>query len=232
MFRRKNQPFQPSRSKLDVAISAILDEAINVDSEKAPEHLRLVLLKENPNWKLPERRVARYLKRHLKARKNPKADEIEADMDEMTVYTTLSTATVSKDSGAIPSIANNNSIPENGPDEKTDETDEVKNDVDTEGTADNNDEEAANKPDAVQPVDADEEEQEQQDENNQDQVSTSPEDVVDIEVIVETKDVSEEAAREAEEIKTPESLDEVYVDDNDGGKDQDRECFGGSCVIS
>ena len=82
-------------------------------------------MKENPNWKLPERRVARYLKRHLKARKSPKADEIEADMDEMTVYTTLSTATVSKDSGAIPSIANNNSIPENGPDDKTDETDGV-----------------------------------------------------------------------------------------------------------
>ncbi len=42
---------------------------------------------ENPQWKLPERRVARYLKRQLKARKDPLADEIEADMDEETVYT-------------------------------------------------------------------------------------------------------------------------------------------------
>lgn len=64
-----------------------MDKAINADSENAPKQLRVILLTENPQWKLPERRVARYLKRHLRARKNPIAEQIEADMDEETVYT-------------------------------------------------------------------------------------------------------------------------------------------------
>lgn len=64
-----------------------MDKAINADSENAPKQLRAILLTENQQWKLPERRVARYLKRHLKSRKNPLADQIEADMDEETVYT-------------------------------------------------------------------------------------------------------------------------------------------------
>ena len=72
------------------AISNILDQAINIDSKQAPKQLTLLLQKENPLWKLPERRVARYLKRHLKARKVPQADEIEADLDEMTVFTAFS----------------------------------------------------------------------------------------------------------------------------------------------
>lgn len=54
--------------------------------------MRSILIKENPLWKLPERRVARYLKRHLKARKNPTADDIDADEDEVTIFTTTSAA--------------------------------------------------------------------------------------------------------------------------------------------
>jgi len=230
MFRRKNQPFQPSRNKLDVAISSILDQAINVDSEKAPEHLRLVLLKENPNWKLPERRVARYLKRHLKARKSPKADEIDADLDEQTVYTTMSTATVSKDSSTIPPIANNDSIPEDGPEEKTEETNEGSNDVHTEGTDENTDEEADNKSDEFEPVGA--EKEEQKDENDENQVPTSSDNIVDTEAVVNTEVTPKETEVEVEQIKSTEVLDEVYVDDNDGGKSQDIECFGFPCVIS
>ncbi len=61
-----------------------------MDSQNAPAQLRAILLQQNPLWKLPERRVARYLKRHLKARKDPTANEIEADEDEATVYTTTS----------------------------------------------------------------------------------------------------------------------------------------------
>jgi hypothetical protein len=88
----KNRRYQPNRTKLDKAMSDILDKAVNADSANAPKQLRNILLTENPQWKLPERRVARYLKRHLKARKNPIADEIEADMDEETVYTLTSNA--------------------------------------------------------------------------------------------------------------------------------------------
>mmetsp|Transcript_191 Transcript_191/g.260 ORF Transcript_191/g.260 Transcript_191/m.260 type:complete len:218 (+) Transcript_191:71-724(+) len=90
MFRRKDRPHQPSRAKLDLAINDVLDKAVNADSDKAPGQLRLLLIKEHPLWKLPEKRVARYLKRHLKARKDPVADDIDADMDEDTVYTTMS----------------------------------------------------------------------------------------------------------------------------------------------
>jgi len=64
-----------------------LDKAVNADSENASKQLRTILLLQNPQWKLPERRVARYLKRHLKARNNPVGDQIEVDMDEETVFT-------------------------------------------------------------------------------------------------------------------------------------------------
>lgn len=114
--RNKNKPHQPSRNKLDAAISDILDQAVNVDSDKAPEQLRLLLIKENPLWKLPERRVARYLKRHLKARNRPEAADIEADEDEETVYTTasaVSTNTEVNRPSTAASLAMNNSIPEN-----------------------------------------------------------------------------------------------------------------------
>lgn len=87
-----NRRFQPARNKLDKAISDILDKAVNADSENASRQLRSILLTENPKWKLPERRVARYLKRHLKARKHPLAEQIEADMDEETVFTMISSS--------------------------------------------------------------------------------------------------------------------------------------------
>jgi hypothetical protein len=113
--RNKNKPHQPSRSKLDAAISNILDQAVNVDSDKAPEQLRLLLIKENPLWKLPERRVARYLKRHLKARNRPEAADIEANEDEETVYTTASAVSTNTDlnrPSTAASLALTNSIPE------------------------------------------------------------------------------------------------------------------------
>lgn len=172
MFRRKNHPYQPSRQKLDLAISAILDQAINIDSEKAPQQLRIVLLKENPMWKLPQRRVARYLKRHLRARQSPDAEDIEADMDEETVYTTLSTQsnhTFSKEEHKTEMpLPNNGSIPEDdaNADANTNEnTNENSTDapregaggpitiddgVNTEGTEDNTDDETENKVDEQQ----------------------------------------------------------------------------------
>jgi hypothetical protein len=78
-------------------MSNILDKAINADSANAPKQLRAILLVENPLWKLPERRVARYLKRHLKARKNPIYEEIEADMDEETVFTMTTLAVADRE---------------------------------------------------------------------------------------------------------------------------------------
>ena len=78
-----------------------MDQGVDFDSKKAPGQLRLRLLEENPKWKLPERRVARYLKKHLKARKNPRAEEIDADIDEETAYSTLSKQTTSTNYSAI-----------------------------------------------------------------------------------------------------------------------------------
>jgi len=68
---------------------------VDFDSKKAPQQLRLILLEENPKWKVPERRVARYLKKQLNARNNPKAEEIDADIDEETAYTNISKQTIS-----------------------------------------------------------------------------------------------------------------------------------------
>lgn len=227
MFKRKNKTFQPSRNKLDVAINAILDQAINVDSDKAPEHLRLVLLKENPDWKLPERRVARYLKRHLKARESPKAEEIDADLDEQTVYTTISTATASKDSVAIPSIAKNDSIPENPAGETPEEVNNSNDDVETEGTEDNTDEEPDNsKADEFEPVDNHKEEEKDENDEEQEQVPTSSDDLVNSEVKVDAEVAEEETAVETRDVT------EAYVDENDGESGKDIECFGFPCVIS
>mmetsp|Transcript_9932 Transcript_9932/g.12509 ORF Transcript_9932/g.12509 Transcript_9932/m.12509 type:complete len:229 (+) Transcript_9932:183-869(+) len=228
MFRRKNKSFQPSRNKLDVAISAILEQAINIDSEKAPEHLRLVLLKENPDWKLPERRVARYLKRHLKARESPKAEEIDADLDEQTVYTTISTTTTSKDSVTVPSVAKNDSIPENSPEENPVEETDNSNDGDTEGTEENTDEDPDNKADNFEPVDT--KEKEGKDENDEiEEVPASSDDLVDSEVKV---DVDAVVAAQDETTVEARDVTEAYVDDNDGAQGQDIECFGLACVIS
>ena len=47
--------------------------------------MRLILTEQNPDWKLPERRVAKYLKRILKSRKDPSADNIDANVDEISL---------------------------------------------------------------------------------------------------------------------------------------------------
>ena len=70
-----------------------MDQRVDFDSKEAPQKLRLMLLEENPKWKVPERKVARYLKKQLKARNNPKAEEIDADIDEETTYTNISKQT-------------------------------------------------------------------------------------------------------------------------------------------
>lgn len=123
-------------------------------------------------WKLPQRRVARYLKRHLRARQSPDAEDIEADMDEETVYTTLSTQsnhTFSKEEHKTEMpLPNNGSIPEDdaNADANTNEnTNENSTDapregaggpitiddgVNTEGTEDNTDDETENKVDEQQ----------------------------------------------------------------------------------
>lgn len=132
--------------------------------------LRIVLLKEKPMWKLPQRRVARYLKRHLRARQSPDAENIEADMDEETVYTTLSTQsnhTLSKEGKTEIPLPNNGSIPEDdvNADANTNENSYENTDapregagepissndgVNTEGTEDNTDDETDNKVDEQQ----------------------------------------------------------------------------------
>jgi len=83
---KKNKRYQPSRKKLDEAIGNILDKAINADSSNAAKQLHLILTTEHPLWKLPERRVAKYLKRQLKQRNNDMYKEIDADLDEVSLY--------------------------------------------------------------------------------------------------------------------------------------------------
>jgi len=59
--------------------------------------MRLILTEQNPNWKLPERRVAKYLKRILKSRKDPRADSIDANDDDISTAAS-NTSTRSKGS--------------------------------------------------------------------------------------------------------------------------------------
>eukprot|EP00979_Chaetoceros_neogracilis_P002145 scaffold378_cov270-Chaetoceros_neogracile.AAC.34 len=90
---RKQRRYQPSREKLDQSVSDILDKAVNADSSNAPKQLHLILTTEHPEWKLPERRVAKYLKRQLKKRNNERYKDIDADLDEVSIYTEASNAT-------------------------------------------------------------------------------------------------------------------------------------------
>ena len=59
-----------------------MDQGVDFDSKKAPGQLRLRLLEENPKWKLPERRVARYLKKHLKDRQGKQYDKDQRGANE------------------------------------------------------------------------------------------------------------------------------------------------------
>jgi len=59
--------------------------------------MHLILTKNHPNWKLPQRRVAKYMKRILKNRKDPNADAIDADIDEKSI----STASSSRSTGSF-----------------------------------------------------------------------------------------------------------------------------------
>lgn len=47
--------------------------------------MHLILTTEHPEWKLPERRVAKYLKRQLKERNDDKYKDIDADIDEASI---------------------------------------------------------------------------------------------------------------------------------------------------
>lgn len=68
-------------------------QAVNADSSNAPKQLHLILTIEHPEWKLPERRVAKYLKRQLKERNDDKYKDIDADLDEISLYTETSSST-------------------------------------------------------------------------------------------------------------------------------------------
>lgn len=68
-------------------------QAVNADSSNAPKQLHLILTTEHPEWKLPERRVAKYLKRQLKERNDEKYKDIDADLDEISLYTETSSST-------------------------------------------------------------------------------------------------------------------------------------------
>ena len=80
----------PSKKDLNDAIAEILAKAVNADSQNAPKQMHIILSAEKPYWKLNEKRVAKYMKRQLKAMNDPKADEIDADIDEESVYSTAS----------------------------------------------------------------------------------------------------------------------------------------------
>jgi hypothetical protein len=71
---------------LEKVMSDILDKSINVDSKNAPKQLHLILISDHPEWKLPERRVAKYLKRLLKSRNDHRHEDIDADLDEASIY--------------------------------------------------------------------------------------------------------------------------------------------------
>ena len=178
-----------------------------MDSKNAPAQLRAILLKENPLWKLPERRVARYLKRHLKARKNPTADEIEADEDEATIYTT--TSAMVKET-AMPETLTNEEVTEK----------KVVNE-DAEETKDNSkvEEEPQDKP-------VEEEEKEIE-------PITETTSLMDKVINEEDEDAIEEkvVAAEPENGETAQVQKDAYADDNDKTSDGPA-CFGDGCVIS
>lgn len=231
IFRKKNRPHQPSRQKLDIAISTILDQAVNVDSKKAPAQLRVVLLKENPLWKIPERRVARYLKRHLKARQNPGAEDIVADMDEQTVYTTMSTNTITSSTKEIASspTSTDTTIPE---DDHLEEKEEAVNDDNNEDVVDKVvDEKVDNDSQkGVESTDAELETLKEKVNPNEDEVEDV--DAVEVEQTENSKTVPlEEDIVEENMTEAKREIEEVYNDDNIGEKDG-MICFGTLCVIS
>ena len=177
---------------------------MNIEAEKASEHLRTLLIKENPLWKLPDRRIARYLKRHLKARKSPLADDIEADMDESTVFTTMSTQTSTRDMENIPSILNDQSIPE-------DEVEEIKV------------EEVENKDVGGENAN--------QDKNLGD---SAEDEGIEAIVEKDDVGAEFEFTEEDYNAEINKNIHEAYSNDNDenGKDDEGLKCFGMSCVIS
>jgi hypothetical protein len=84
---------------LEKVMSDILDKSINVDSKNAPKQLHLIIISDHPEWKLPERRVAKYLKRLLKSRNDQRHEDIDADLDEASIYSETHSA-ASNASGA------------------------------------------------------------------------------------------------------------------------------------
>lgn len=82
--------YHPSGVELNAAIAEILDKAVNADAKTATANMVTILQNEHPQWKLRERRVGKYMKRQLNAKKDPAADLIDADVDEETVITVAS----------------------------------------------------------------------------------------------------------------------------------------------
>jgi len=245
MFRRKNKPHQPSRGKLNHAISSILDQTMKEDSKASPEDVRLVLLKENPLWKLPEKRVARYLKKHLKARGHQaRAEEIEADMDEETAYTVIaSTGEASKEhlvSTPVPlSIL---CIPEDGhdddpQDEETfdkviDEKNDKPQDVNSRKSFGSDKDKEADEIDFVCDINTtiDTLDGEQKDDINEQYVVIQR--ILSSEDLQDKESIEKETAKEEEEDNNIlNDTNQFYVDRDDGSDDQN--CFGLlTCVIS
>jgi len=83
--RNKKKLVAPTGDEVSAAICNVLDKAVNAESPNAPKQMRLILTKQNPTWKIPERRVAKYLKRILKSRKDPSADAIDVNEDEISL---------------------------------------------------------------------------------------------------------------------------------------------------
>lgn len=169
--------------------------------------MRAILLKENPLWKLPERRVARYLKRHLKARKSPTAAEIEADEDEVTIFTATS-ASVKDSVRDVAKEEETNATEKNGDDS------EKKEEIADEPQAKVNEEEKENAPESESLMGKTIKEEEE-----------------------EVNEGGDKKVEETETDKTSQPVVEkgieAYVDDNDKSKSSDGiACFGQECIIS
>jgi len=58
-----------SKEELNIAVSSILDNVETSSNPPTAKEMKSIIIKQNPLWRFPERRIAKYRKRQLKARK-------------------------------------------------------------------------------------------------------------------------------------------------------------------
>lgn len=83
--------YVPNQDELSDAISAVLKESSHVKEPPSAKDVQKVLCKENPTWKIPERRVAKFLKKqHKEHTDQPQSSE--HDVDDHSMSSTSSAA--------------------------------------------------------------------------------------------------------------------------------------------